>query len=137
MTGYCQLSPRPCAIAPTNRPARTTHLLETTAPPVARCSARNQGVVPIYLANVIVLGLTWGLVRVVSGSIIVASFCHAVWNALVYEFFRYGSGSGSLGIAAFNVFDPERGWAGLGIDLVVLLLLWRWWRRNEAETQSA
>lgn len=94
------------------------------------------GVVPVYLANVIVLGLTWGLVRLLSGSIIVASFCHAAWNALVYEFFKYGGKTGSLGIDDFHIFDPERGWVGLGLNLIILVSLWRWWKRRETPAAS-
>lgn len=88
------------------------------------------GVVPVYLGNVLVLGLTWGVLRAAFGSIVLVSFCHAVWNALVYTFFGYGIETGALGIADWRMIDPERGVLGLVVNLVVLVLFWRWWRRR-------
>ena len=39
---------------------------------------------PVYLANVFLIGLVWGLMRLRSGSVIGPALSHAVWNALVY-----------------------------------------------------
>ena len=50
--------------------------------------------VPIYLSNAMLLGLIWGLLRQISGSVIVSSVSHAVWNAIAYNFFGYGEKSG-------------------------------------------
>ena len=85
---------------------------------------------PPYLASVLVLGAIWGQVRAVSGSIVGAGFCHAVWNALAYVFFGHGQKAGDLGIEPFEMFGPERGLLGLGLNLLALGLFWCWWRRT-------
>lgn len=78
--------------------------------------------VPVYLVNAMLMGLVWGLMRLVSGSIIVASACHAVWNALAYGLFGFGTKVGALGIANTAFFGPEVGY--LGILLNGAFFLW-------------
>ncbi|MEQ9405141.1 MAG: CPBP family intramembrane glutamic endopeptidase [Cyclobacteriaceae bacterium] len=80
--------------------------------------------VPIYLVNATFLGLTWGLLRAVSGSVIVPSFCHAVWNALVYELFGFGEEIGSSGITNTILFGPEVGILGIVLNGGFFLWLW-------------
>ena len=84
--------------------------------------------IPIYLGNVLLLGLNWGLMRLVSGSVIVASVSHALWNALAYKFFGFGSEYGVLTTSSFQIFDPERGLVGLALNAVVFLVFFRWAR---------
>lgn len=88
--------------------------------------------IPIYYANVLLLGLAWGLLRLISGSILVACTAHASWNALVYVFFGYGMKSGALGVSRLSLFGPERGVLGLAVNAAVVLLLLMWWRKRES-----
>ena len=67
-----------------------------------------------------------GLLRLRSGSIIVPSACHALWNASTYTFFDAGGKVGQLGISDPSLWDPERGYAGLVLAIVAAVLLW-WW----------
>jgi len=80
--------------------------------------------IPIYLANVILLGLNWGLMRLASGSVIVPALSHAVWNAIAYKFFGFGVEYGELARSSFTVLDPERGVAGIGLNAAFALMLW-------------
>ena len=86
--------------------------------------------IPIYYGNVLLLGLAWGLLRLISGSILVACTAHASWNALAYVFFGYGMKSGALAVDRISLFGPERGVLGLVVNAAVVLLLLRWWRRG-------
>ncbi len=70
------------------------------------------------------------MLRLASGSIVVAAVSHAAWNALDYVFYGYGRRTGELGIAAYGVIDPERGWLGLAANAVAFALLWSWYRRR-------
>ena len=81
---------------------------------------------PIYYGNVMLIGMSWGLLRMISGSIWVPCLAHAVWNALVYVFFGYGTKTAYLQIDNIAVYDPERGVLGLAANAVVLLLLLQW-----------
>jgi membrane protease YdiL (CAAX protease family) len=86
--------------------------------------------IPIYLGNVLLLGLNWGLLRMISGSIIVASVSHAVWNGLAYKFFGFGSEYGVLATSSFQIFDPERGLVGLILNAAVFIVLFKWARSS-------
>ena len=92
-------------------------------------------VIPVYLANVIAIGMTWGVLRAASGSILVPSICHSVWNALAYVYFGYGTGTkaGALEVSDYHIYGPERGYIGLLLNLITLGLFWRWWKRMEGE----
>lgn len=79
--------------------------------------------IPVYLANVVLLGLAWGLLRQRSGSILVACTAHASWNALVYVFFGYGERIGQLGSERIALLDPERGLLGVTVNTLVVLWL--------------
>ena len=78
--------------------------------------------VPVFLVNATLLGLIWGLMRLISGSIIVSSVSHAVWNAFVYGLFGFGTKVGALGITETALFGPEVGY--LGIFLNGAFFLW-------------
>ena len=82
--------------------------------------------VPQYVIGSTVFGVAMGLLRLRSGSIIVTSLCHALWNASVYTFFGAGEKMGQLGISDSSIWDPERGYAGL-VLAVLAATLW-WWR---------
>jgi uncharacterized protein len=83
------------------------------------------GQIPVYLCNAAVIGAVWGLLRAHSGSIIVTSLSHGLWNGIAYVLFGFGSRQGSLGIRNTAVFGPENGFLGLGLNLLFLGLLWR------------
>jgi CAAX protease family protein len=66
-------------------------LLETGFnPPLAQ--------VPIYIVNATLLGAVWGMLRLISGSVIVTSVVHGVWNGVAYVLFGFGAKVGALGI---------------------------------------
>ncbi|MBI5458749.1 CPBP family intramembrane glutamic endopeptidase [Methanobacterium sp.] len=81
---------------------------------------------PIYITGGIIGGLIFGLLRYISGSIIVSSFSHALWNTIVYSLFGFGSTIGILGIKMTNIFSPESGLLGLACGLVFMAILWFW-----------
>ena len=80
--------------------------------------------IPVYLCNAAVIGAVWGLLRALSGSIIVTSLSHGVWNGMAYVLFGFGSHAGSLGIRNTAVFGPENGFLGLGLNLLFAYLFW-------------
>lgn len=80
--------------------------------------------VPVYLANAAIIGAVWGMLRMISGSILVASVCHGLWNGLAYGLFGFGETTGALGIAATGIFSPENGLLGLALNLALAGWLW-------------
>ena len=91
--------------------------------------------IPVYLANVIVIGLIWGILRSVSGSVLVASVAHAVWNAIAYGLFAFGSKVGALGVTETGTYGPEVGWVGLLLNAVFAAALWSCLGRSRAHLQ--
>jgi membrane protease YdiL (CAAX protease family) len=89
-------------------------------PPVAQ--------IPVFMVNAAVMGLVWGLLRWISGSVIVASLSHGVWNGFAYIFFGFGKKVGALGIVNSAIYGPEVGVLGLVINAAFAFALWRWWR---------
>ena len=81
--------------------------------------------IPVYLLNATLIGLIFGMLRLVSGSVLVASVCHAVWNGIAYPFFGFGEKVGALGIQDTHLFGPEVGYAGLLFNSAFALVLWR------------
>ena len=71
------------------------------------------------------IGLIFGLLRLLSGSIIVASVCHGVWNGLAYALFGIGEKAGALGIQDSWLFGLEVGLSGIVINLVFVIGFWR------------
>jgi membrane protease YdiL (CAAX protease family) len=69
------------------------------------------------------LGLIWGLLRLGSGSILVSSAGHGLWNGLTYVLFGVGSGVGALGIKDAGMFGPEVGSLGVCLNATALVLL--------------
>ena len=84
--------------------------------------------VPIFLVNAAVIGAAWGLMRTISGSILVSSASHGLWNGIAYVFFGFGAKAGALGITNTLIFGPEIGILGLGINTLLTIALWRWWK---------
>jgi uncharacterized protein len=72
-------------------------------------------------------GAIWGLLRWISGSVVVASLCHGLWNGVDYVFFGFGTKIGALGIKNTAVYGPEVGMLGLALNIVFVVALWRWW----------
>lgn len=83
--------------------------------------------VPIYLVNGTLIGLNFGLLRLASGSIIVSSVCHGVWNGLAYALFGFGEKTGALGIQDTWLFGPEVGLLGIVINLAIAIGFWRYY----------
>jgi hypothetical protein len=75
-----------------------------------------------------VIGIVWGMLRWMSGSIIVASCSHGLWNGIAYVFFGFGTKTGALGIRDTAIFGPEIGILGLISNAVFAFLFWQWWR---------
>ncbi len=84
--------------------------------------------IPVYLVNVAVIGAIWGLLRSTSGSVVVASVSHGVWNAGAYVLFGFGTKVGALGVQETAVYGPEVGALGLLLNLAFAAALWRWWK---------
>jgi membrane protease YdiL (CAAX protease family) len=85
--------------------------------------------VPVYIFNVFIGGgLILGLVRLISGSAIVASVSHGLWNGIGYTLLGSGSTIGLLGIQDTAIFGPEVGLVGVVLNVVFAagLLLWYW-----------
>ena len=79
----------------------------------------------VYLPNALFLGLVWGMLRLISGSAVVASVSHAVWNALAYGLFAYGTKVGALGVQETSIYGPEVGYVGLALNAAFAAWLWR------------
>ena len=84
--------------------------------------------VPVFLLNAAMLGAVWGLMRLLSGSILVASVCHGLWNGLAYVLFGFGTRVGVLGIRDTAFYGPEVGLLGMALNAVCLVGLLIWWR---------
>lgn len=83
--------------------------------------------IPVYLINATLLGGVFGILRMVSGSVLVPSVCHAVWNGLDYPLYGFGEKAGALGIEQTHVFGPEVGLVGILLNSAFLLLIWRYY----------
>ena len=64
----------------------------------------------------------------ISGSVLVASVCHAVWNAFAYALYGFGEKVGVLGIESTHIYGPEVGTLGIVVNSVAVLGLWFWWK---------
>jgi membrane protease YdiL (CAAX protease family) len=93
--------------------------------------------VPIYILNAGVIGFIWALMRQRSGSIVVTSVSHGVWNGLVYVLFGEGTTLGALGIHNTGAFGPEVGLIGLTLNLAFAAVLWIWFNRGQASKTVA
>ncbi|HLY01876.1 MAG TPA: CPBP family intramembrane glutamic endopeptidase [Candidatus Cybelea sp.] len=80
--------------------------------------------VPVFMLNAAVLGAIWGMLRLLSGSLVVASVSHGVWNGMAYVLFGFGSHIGALGIANTAIYGPEIGVLGLSLNLAFAVALY-------------
>jgi CAAX protease family protein len=92
--------------------------------------------VPVFLINAAVIGMVWGMLRWMSGSIIVASCSHGLWNGIAYVFFGFGMKTGALGIRNTTIFGPEIGVLGLITNAMFAFLFWQWWRTRSSRAQA-
>jgi membrane protease YdiL (CAAX protease family) len=81
--------------------------------------------IPIYLINGTILGLIWGIMRMVSGSVLVPAVSHAVWNGIDYPLFGFGEKVGALGITETQLYGPEVGLLGIVLGTAFLTVIWR------------
>jgi hypothetical protein len=93
--------------------------------------------IPLFLVNAAAMGAIWGLLRWISGSIVVASLGHGLWNGGAYVFFGFGTKAGALGIRETALYGPETGLLGLALNLLFAFALWRWWRKSGATPGGA
>lgn len=89
--------------------------------------------IPIYLINATLIGAVFGIIRLMSGSVIAASLCHAIWNGLDYPLFGFGEKVGALGIQQTQIFGPEVGILGIGLNLAFFACLWRHYAARVSE----
>lgn len=82
--------------------------------------------IPVHLVNAAVMGAVWGLLRWISGSVVVASLSHGIWNGGAYVFFGFGTRVGALGIEETAIYGPEVGIVGLVLNGAFAAALWRW-----------
>jgi membrane protease YdiL (CAAX protease family) len=88
--------------------------------------------VPTFMLNAALIGAIWGMLRLLSGSIVVTSVSHGIWNALAYVLFGFGSNVGALGISNTVIYGPEIGFLGLLFNAAVAVGLWQWCARRGA-----
>jgi membrane protease YdiL (CAAX protease family) len=88
--------------------------------------------VPLLIINASIIGIAWGLLRLNSGSLVVAAVTHDIWNGAVYVLFNYGDEIGALGIQQTSIFGPEAGVLGLMLNLAYAIGLWLWYKRAES-----
>jgi len=81
--------------------------------------------VPVFMINAFLLGTIWGMLRWISGSVVVASVGHGVWNGLAYVLFGFGSKLGYLGIRETALYGPEVGYLGIAMNLIFAAFLFR------------
>ena len=65
--------------------------------------------IPIFLINATLIGAVFGMLRMASGSVVVPSVCHAVWNGIDYPLYGFGEKVGALGIEQTHIYGPEVG----------------------------
>lgn len=86
--------------------------------------------VPVLMLNAVAVGAIWGMLRLLSGSVVVSSVSHGVWNGLAYVLFGFGAHSGALGISNTAIYGPEVGVLGLLLNLIAAVCLGAWCART-------
>lgn len=89
--------------------------------------------IPVYLINATLIGAVFGMLRMASGSVVVPSVCHAVWNGIDYPLYGFGEKIGALGIEQTHIYGPEVGLLGLGLNLIFAVSLWFWVTKSRTE----
>ena len=87
--------------------------------------------IPVYLVNAMLLGLIWGMLRMLTGSIVVPSVSHAVWNGVDYPLFGFGEKVGALGIQQTHIYGPEVGLVGIVLNGLFAAALYRVIKRGQ------
>jgi membrane protease YdiL (CAAX protease family) len=93
--------------------------------------------IPIYMVNAFVMGAIWGLLRMASGSVVVASVSHGLWNGGAYTLFGFGTKTGALGIEKSWIYGAEVGFVGLILNVIFALVLLRQVLRSPAGPRVA
>jgi membrane protease YdiL (CAAX protease family) len=93
--------------------------------------------IPVYLINATLIGAIFGMLRMASGSVVVPSVCHAVWNGIDYPLFGFGEKIGALGIEQTHIFGPEVGVLGIGLNVAFAGVLWIWIRKSAANNKGS
>lgn len=88
--------------------------------------------VVVFICNAALIGAVWGYMRSLSGSIVVSSVSHALWNGGAYALFGEGPKAGALGLPNTIVFGPEIGIVGLTANALFLAGLYLCTRRSAA-----
>jgi membrane protease YdiL (CAAX protease family) len=86
--------------------------------------------IPIYILNCAVAGFVFTLLRWISGSVLVPSISHGIWNGICYELFGTGTEVAALGIKDTTVFSPESGILGFLFNILFAVLLLTWILRS-------
>jgi membrane protease YdiL (CAAX protease family) len=79
--------------------------------------------VAIFIANAAVMGTIWGLLRLISGSVVVSAVSHSVWNAIAYVLFGEGPKIGLLGVTQTSLYGAEVGVIGLALNCIFAVAL--------------
>ena len=90
--------------------------------------------IPVYLINATLIGGVFGLLRMASGSVVVPSVCHAVWNGIDYPLYGFGEKTGALGIEQTQIYGPEVGVLGVVLNIVFAAALWYWITKSGTNT---
>ncbi len=90
--------------------------------------------IPIYLVNATLIGAVFGMLRMASGSVVVPSVCHAVWNGIDYPLYGFGEKVGALGIEQTHIYGPEVGVLGLVLNILFVAALWFWITKTGTDT---
>jgi uncharacterized protein len=93
--------------------------------------------IPVFIVNATLLGCIWGMMRWISGSVIVSSVSHGLWNGLDYVLFGFGTKVGALGVTHTAIFGPEIGILGLVINVLVAAVLGTVWSRRTIQAAAA
>ena len=81
--------------------------------------------IPIFLVNATLVGAVFGMLRMKTGSVVVPSVCHAVWNGLDYPLYGFGEKVGALGIEQTHIYGPEVGWLGMLLNVIFAIAFYR------------
>src|SRR5450755_812201 len=92
--------------------------------------------VPIFIFTAALLGVIWGLMRLISRSVIVASVSHGLWDGGAYTLFGVGARVGSLGVTDKATYGVEVGIVGLLLNLAFAIGLWLWWTSKSARSRQ-
>jgi membrane protease YdiL (CAAX protease family) len=93
--------------------------------------------VAIFIANAAVMGAIWGLLRLMSGSIVVSSVSHSVWNAIAYALFGEGPKIGLLGVTQTSLYGAEVGVIGLVLNCIFAAALFAVHTKHRASVRLA